>query len=57
MTAVQLSNGPSTTSHQEALEQPYQTYLPSAVPIESGVGDTEMILDAVAKADLPKKAA
>lgn len=44
----QSSGGPGTTD---------QTYLPSAAPLESGVGDTEMILSAVAKAALPKKTA
>lgn len=55
MKAVLLSDGRSTARHQETLGRADLTLMPSMASLESGISDTEMAPEAVAKASLQEK--
>lgn len=55
MKSVLLSDGHSTASHQETLGTADVTLLPCMASLESGISDTEMAPEAVAKASLQEK--
>lgn len=53
--AVLISDGPSAARHQETLGRDDLRLLPCVASLESGVSDTEMAPEAVAKVSLQEK--